>query len=642
MSLALRLGAAVLALLAACSADLTNKTDCQTTGDCVPGNVCASGHCVPSDGGKAGTKGSGGNGNIGANDGGPPPASSCPPTLVSACPPDDAGSRCAETICGGPPWQNGVMSSELIPYRIVDPAGAFSPAYKDAIRAGAAAWTRATNRFITFQECVLCSGRFVSVVPGEGDGVQNQNPDAAEHLLPMAVSSDGRISPHRIAHQWGHVVGLPHTYERADRDRYLRFDPALWCAPDGPGLPPRCVAGAAGPTGIPAVATGAFGVFDETSKMNGFGREGLCSANEPDEDSGEPTLGDVSAAAELFFGVTSGWSPFLPIGRSVSPTEPLDYQLAPDVDPVGSPAIAEIESEYANPQIFVRGTDGRVYTTARRDPATAEWLDWVWVADGVDADPAVVFGPNSNPERLFLAVRSSLDGDIHLRVRSGGTWGDWTSLGAPTAGAASAPAIASVDPYSLAVFVRGGDGLVYFLRCTDAQNDCAASASGSGVWTALDAPPSGVFVGKPSAVWRDATGLVVAAIRDDRAALVMTGLDDGPGDWLVAQTVTADLAPDDPDPSVAITISSTPGDLVFYARNPQGLLASDTLQTKLYPLGGLLVSPPAATAIYHASIRTDVAAIVDDHGHPGVWWRFNDAAYEAPCADPTTCGGCAP
>jgi hypothetical protein len=177
----------------------------------------------------------------------------------------------------------------------------------------------------------------------------------------------------------------------------------------------------------------------------------------------------------------------------------------------------------------------------------------------------------------------------------------------------------------------------------DAVQDCAASAAPAAVWTALPPPSSGIFVGKPSAVWmRDATGLTVAAIRDDRVALVMTRVNVGGGEWLPADNVNADLAPDDPDPGVAIAISATPGDVEFFARNQRGLLMSQSLALKFPSIGGVLASPPAVTFIFHGAGRKDVAAIIEDHGRPGVWWRFNDQAFTPPCHynRPGTCLEC--
>jgi hypothetical protein len=639
---------ALAALAASCSRDLANKTRCNGEGDCSTGYVCVSNKCEPDKGaagttGGGGSGGNGGNGGVGPFDGGfDGVARMCPTSLVNACPAEDSGSRCEQTYCGGQLWQSGLTLSVLVNYRILDPAGEFSQSYKAAIRASASAWSRASAKFVTIKECAVCSGKFISVVPGDGDGIVN--PDEPEQRLPMPVDSAGRISPHRIAHQWGHVLGLSHTYERADRDRYMGFDPDVWCAAGSSGLPPRCAASDADLPGFPAITTGTFGVFDGKSKMNGLGREGICGTEQPDEDSGEPTIGDVSAMAELFFGVYARWSPFQPIGRSVSLTQPLDYQLAPGVDPTGSPAIAEID--YASPEIFVRGTDNVVYTTTRRDlvsSATAQWNDWTPVAEAVDADPAVVFSRNAIlPGTLVLGVRSRVDGQIHLRSRGGDGWGKWTSIGAPPTGAASAPALASNSPSELAVLVRGGDGLIYRLACTDAETGCVASAARANAWTALPAPPSpsAIFVGKPSAVWPlDNTGLMVAAVTDDRAVMLNTG---GGGDWAPVETISNDLAPDDPDPGIAIIIPGVPADATFLARNQQGLLVTDTLSTTYFAIGGVLASPPSATTVIHSGIRTDVAALIDDHGHPGVWWRYHENTAPFPCYynRPGTCMEC--
>ena len=629
-------GLAVAALLSACSLDPTIKTGCRSDADCSGGYMCdASKHCAQRrDGG----------GNIGTGDAGPPPRM-CPASAVTACPPADAGGRCEETVCGGVRiWQEVIMKSVFVPYRIDDPQGMFSPTYVTAIRAGAKAWADASAGFVRFQECTSCTGPFISVVPANGDGITNPE-SMGEQFLPMPpAGSADRISPHRIAHQWGHALGLRHTYQRADRDRYMRFDPVLWCAPGGSELPSRCAAGPPGPEGVPAVVTGTFGVFDETSKMNGFLTDGLCAADEPNADSSEPTIGDVSALAEQFFGVTSGWSPFLPIGRSVSPTQPLDYQLAPGVDPVGSPAIAARNESYARPEIFVRGTDHRVYTTTRSDPLTTEWFDWTPIVGAVDGDPAVVFAQASPVETLFLSVRSQDDGTIRLLVRRAGEWGMWKVLGAPPAGAASAPALASNSPKSLAVFVRGGDGLIYWLSCMDADADCEDSAGKPEAWTALPPPPSGIFVGKPSVVWLLGTpGLSVAAVRDDRVAMYSSRLQTGGTGWRAAEYLNGDLDPNDPDPGVGIALTSDLGELVFYARNRRRLLVSPTTTAKYFPIGGVLASPPAVVATYHVAARTDIAAIIDDHGRPGVWWRFNHPSFTVPCYDGFgPCAQCSP
>jgi hypothetical protein len=675
MSAVVRLSAAVVALSSACHLNPLSKPECYVPTDCPNEYTCVSNQCVliggPGTGGggaggggtagggtgggghagsgRGGTTGSGNGGSLGPTDAGPDvsPPGMCPPSPVTACPPADGGSACEETVCGSPPWRDGALNAVVVQFRF-DPTSSsmFTDSYKGAIRAAAAAWKTKSAGLVTIKECVNCMGQFISVVPGVGDGIMD--PGAVEQHLPMPVASDGSVSPHWIAHQWGHVVGLSHTYQRADRDRYVGFDPNHWCPPGGAGLPPRCTTGPTGvpPSPFPAVATGTFGVFDEKSKMNGLPTDGVCGAGEPDEDSSEPTLGDVSAEAELFFGTYGNWSPFLPIGRSVSPTLPLDYQLAPGVDPTGSPAIAE--DEYASPEIFVRGTDDNVYRTKLDLTASPpDWTDWAVVAEDVDDDPAVSFSPHfvlSAPGVLFLAVRS-VDGNINLKVRTGDEWSPWTALGAPPAGAASAPAVAAADPNTIAVVVRGRDGLIYWLNCTDAGDGCVTSATGPGAWVALPAPSMGIFVSKPSAVWPISNvGLVIAAVRDDRLAQVMMHVDAGGGDWLATSLVkvNGDLALDDPDPGVALTYDSTPNEITFFARNGKGLLVSDTTDATFPSIGGVLLSPPAAVAYYEGPVRTDVAALVDDHGHPGVWWRFNDVSYTPPCNASAPCTPCGP
>jgi len=645
MSVLLRL-AAGCALLAACKVDISSKTSCNVDADCLPGDVCRAKRCGSAKGGSGtgggGTGGGSTSGSAGTNDAGGdvPPPRMCPTSLVNACPADaDAGTRCEQTYCGGRLSQYGIMNQLLVNYRILDPDNKFSDSYRAAIRAGAAAWGRVSDGFVTLKDCdTLCTGKFIDVVPGDEDGLQN--PDDPEPRLPMPADSGGRVSPHRIAHQWGHALGLSHTYQRADRDRYMGFDPVVWCASGGAGLPPLCAAGPGNPPGLPAVTTGTFGVFDGKSKMNGLRSEGICGTEEPDEGSGEPTIGDISALAELFFGAYGAWSPF----RPVSPDQG-DYQLAPGVDPTGSPQIAEVD--YANPEIFVRGTDDHIYTTTRSDlltSQTATWNQWTMpFADDVDADPSVVFAWLASPPTLFLTVRSKQDGQIYLRARRGTTWGDRISLGAPSVGAASAPALAVQSPDTLAVFVRGGDGLIYWLSCSDATDDCAVSVT-QNAWTALPPPPSppGIFVGKPAALWPlDNSGLTVAAVRDTRAVFMMRGLDTGVTSWAPVNPITSDLAPD--DPGIAIAIRPEPGYLDFFGRNSRHLLVDDTALSSDSPIGGVLASPPAAVAIHYSTIvRTDVTAIIDDHGHPGVWWRYHDPNYQAPCYynSPMTCLTC--
>src|SRR5262249_493344 len=145
------------------------------------------------------------------------------------------------------------------------------------------------------------------------------------------------------------------------------------------------------------------------------------------------------------------------------------------------------------------------------------------------SDPAAVFG---DADTLYLAVRSRADQTIQLAARSNGTWSDLASLGTPAARAASAPTLATLNG-SLDVFVRGGDGVIYWRPCPDAPQRCAAGGSGPDAWVALAKSSSGTFVGKPSAFWSlDKLRLMVAAVSADRVPFVIYRTSSGWLPWL--------------------------------------------------------------------------------------------------------------
>jgi hypothetical protein len=526
----------------------------------------------------------------------------------------------------------------LITYRIDDPDGKFSDTYKSTIRASAQAWSDASDGIVQFKECPQCGGRTVVVVPGSGDGIAD--PAALlEQVLPMPVEASAPPPLHRIAHQWGHAIGLGHTYERADRDRYVKFDPAVWCGAQRSGLPPRCAFGPDQP-GFPNIASDTFGVYDEKSKMNGFAIDGICGASEPDASSGMPADSDGSAVEELYLEHTANWAPFQPIARSISPTEPLDYQLADGVDPVGSPAITEWTPPSV--EIFARGTNAAVYEVHNELFGTVflGWSDWQPVATDVDADPAAVF---VDANTLRLAVRAHSDGSIRLRTRTSGNWGAWVSLGAPIVGAASAPAIAAYGPL-VSVAVLGNDGLIYVRSCGDPATTCAGNMGPSDAWTALDAPPPGTkIVSKPSATFLSDGRLCLTVVSDDDAAWLVVSEGGGArfdtASWQSLPHVG--LMPEDPVPGVAVIGAGSA--VSFYARGPRGRLIYAERWYLRFNLGGILASPPAVTFALDGSPGIHVAAVIEDHGRPGVWVKYYvPDGFQPPCNlnAPGTCAQC--
>jgi hypothetical protein len=110
-------------------------------------------------------------------------------------------------------------------------------------------------------------------------------------------------------------------------------------------------------------------------------------------------------------------------------------------------------------------------------------------------------------------------------------------------------------------------------------------------------------------------------------------------DWTPVSPL--DLAPDDPKPGVSVEAQGNFWTMGFFARGRTGLMVNASL-SYAYSLGGTLASAPAAIGSMLGTGRMDVAALIDDHGRPGVWWKFFDWAYKAPCNynQPGTCAQC--
>jgi hypothetical protein len=536
----------------------------------------------------------------------------CTETAVATCVafPAAGSALCEQTFCGGRLWRDGARSvSAYIPYRIHDPYAKFSPAYRDAIRASAEAWKRATNDLLTFEPCSPCFGRFVSIIPGDGDGIVE--PTALEQVVPMPVSSDPQapLPLHRIAHQWGHVIGLDDMYQRPDRDSFVRFDPAVWCGTGRPGIPARCAVDQTKGSVTPPLPSATFGVFDEFAKMNGLPEEGVCGAKTPDPRWAEPTVADASAALELYYGYLLGWSPLTPVGEPKWRDGRRDYQLAPGVDPVGVPAVAS----WTTPsfEIFVRGSDNKLYTIRNEVVGSGftSWSDWTPVGDGFDSDPAVVFVA---ADILYLAARSSADGTIRLRAREAGAWGDWTAIPNPMGGTASAPALAGPDNY-LNIFVFGNGGQL-FAAFGSLPLPGTGGAVTFGEWQAI---PYGFGLGRPNAWGRDGWMFYTVVGTDYTPWVNGWSAETSWGRW-VSLHPGIEISRTDPEPSVGIAGP----DARYFAPDRRGLIRSASRWEPSYVIGGLVSSSVGASLSRDYS-RYDIAALVDDHGRPGVWWKYN-------------------
>ena len=129
------------------------------------------------------------------------------------------------------------------------------------------------------------------------------------------------------------------------------------------------------------------------------------------------------------------------------------------------------------------------------------------------------------------------------------------------------------------------------------------------------------MISRPTAYWdhhgdRSSSGLYVSAIAQDGKGWLIGGADAffDPSYWI---PLPLEVDPADPAPGIVITKG-----LGFFGRNASHALVNGTPTYNYPPLGGVLASAPGVAEAPTGVTRVDVAALIDDHGHPGVWWRF--------------------
>lgn len=544
----------------------------------------------------------------------PAPEMSC----ISEC------EKCSSDCTAGRYCMNRLWPMGIIPYRIVmDPVPEvtasdcdrevpepFNRDFASAIRARAAEWTADTNSVVQFVECptASCNGflRFVSFVPSCMSQAYTTGQTATGNQY-VALEKD---EPEHIAHEMGHVVGFPHTFEREDRDHYVEFSNTAFCIngadEDKNERLWKCILPSVSPNpAYPPLAPGSFGPYDEESVMN-YINGGICENNEVEPDAAGPVTARDGASAIEMYRTVDGWSPFVSLGKNSNPYTPLDYQLAPGVNVIGSPAVAT----WGLPELhaFARGSNSHLYW-ARKLVVGATFFGWsLWqdIGSGIQSDAAAVSRASGE---LAVAVRK--DGAIRLLEYAAGTWGAWQSVGSPSTGIASAPAIASWGPGSMSVFVRDGN---------DELMSRTRTSAGWGAWTKRG---TGTFQGKPTAVsW--GPGRIDVFVRGLDNALWWIPFSNGWGNYasLGGSFVGS--------PAVA---APTPGRLDVFVRGNDQRLWSKQLTgstwTGFFPLGGHLNGDPAAVGHDNLEPTVEILAPILDHGAHGVWWKWS--SYDRPC-----------
>jgi hypothetical protein len=195
-------------------------------------------------------------------------------------------------------------------------------------------------------------------------------------------------------------------------------------------------------------------------------------------------------------------------------------------------------------------------------------------------------------------------------------------VAAPPKGVASAPAIAAFDT-RLHIFVRGFDDNLYDLPCTRAGAGTLTNLIPD-TWQRVLEHWNGLpFIGKPSAIW-DSEGayLYVSAVTSDHTGWV-NGFLDHWGQWA---PIPIELSSLDDEPSIAFAGS----DNRYFAADRRGLLMDGSRWTSPTITVGGVPSSAVSSVMSRDASRIDVAARIDDNGHPGVWWKFK-GAFVPPC-----------
>jgi hypothetical protein len=506
---------------------------------------------------------------------------------------------CSQQPCGGYLWENGRIPFEL---------SSASEGVADRILFYAAAWS---NPAVGFERCSAddCSGseRWLEIKAGRASAAVSLTPSAPSG--PQVLTLPLSVSDERIAHELGHVIGLPDVWNRPDRDRYLTLSESAFCTAGAHGSIPTCAVGPFNGWAQPArSSTGYFGAFEASSAMNLAGHQ-ICEEEEPAFNRTLPTAGDVSAAIELYRS-TGDWSPFAPLARSVGPTTPLEYSLAKGVAVAGSPALASM----AHPQVlvFTRGSDGGVYYKfqdySRHNQTYLDWGDWFPLGCCFEDDPAAV---SWSPSRIDLFARDatgrarwrslspSPSGDVLI-------WDDWKPVLTPSPlMAQSAPAVTSRRRESLDLFVRGDD---HYLHWTNYEN---------GTWRQPSRLGDRAMVGKPA----------VASTGHDQLEVVTVGTDGSlqwlrfNGSWTTSYTsIDGEIEPD-----TSPALASAGGVLHLYVQAAQ----TKRLRERVFDgsswnewrdLGGIIHGSPAAVG-NPARPDVDVAAQLLDKDQVGIWLR---------------------
>jgi hypothetical protein len=545
---------------------------------------------------------------------------------------------CTVFTCGGQLWGGGLIRYHIT--RSID-GRTFTDADVAVIQSAASAWNNTASGVVVLQEVAdlaacQASHRCLDIQAASAEDTGSIGGNPSYFKTPVNFNT--------VAHELGHSIGLPHTFARHDRDRYVSMSQAHFC----PGSivpnqdttsedPVKCKQWPSADPSEPSIPTGSFGQYDSRSVMN-YASEDICEDDGLGPESVGPRSQDGSAAIELYR-TLAGWSPFQSLGQDVGATTKLNYDLASGVTTRGDPALSSWGLPALN--IFVRGSDGHVYYKYKNVSAGGSfqsWSEWTDMsASGVDSNPA---STSWGTGRIDLVVKSGNDGAIWTRQNLGGAWQGWWSLGKPAIGiaAGSSPAITTWGPGRLDLFVRGADEQMYTRTCNGNSTATCSTAAAWSAWTLIG--PGSVFWGSPAATSEAVNKITVAVHGKDNFAWTLR-LANGAWTWSRVDAVGV-LA------GSSASTASSPGLASFRGANSRVELFVKGSDGRLWqneykgswsgfmPLGGDILGSPVAFAI--GTQRIEVAAVMDDHGLGGVWRKY--FPWQHPCYTDLQCGSC--
>lgn len=125
------------------------------------------------------------------------------------------------------------------------------------------------------------------------------------------------------------------------------------------------------------------------------------------------------------------------------------------VGAIGAPAAYSRISNYID--LFVRGSDGNLYTNYWNGSTWNGWTNFGAVPSGNASSPALASWSSGN----LTVYERGQNGNIYQQAWNGSWSGTWTNLGAPSGGAVSDPAAYSRTNNYVDVFVRGSNDHIW-------------------------------------------------------------------------------------------------------------------------------------------------------------------------------------